>query len=64
MVKKMKPLPSDWDLRIMWTVATSSSIEGGPPAYARFAKMVYDSLSEEESPYELFERKEGTSQNT
>jgi|LakMenE18May11ns_1017448.scaffolds.fasta_scaffold8716240_2 hypothetical protein len=60
----MKPLPSDWDLRIMWTVATSSSIEGGPPAYARFAKMLYDSLGDEESSYELFERKESPSQET
>lgn len=60
----MKPLPSDWDLRIMWTVATSSSIEGGPPAYARFAKMLYDSLSEEKPPYELFEREESPAQET
>jgi hypothetical protein len=48
----------------MWTVATSSSIEGGPPAYARFAKMLYDSLGDEESSYELFERKESPSQET
>jgi hypothetical protein len=42
----MKPLPDKNQLRIMWTVATSTSIETGTPPYEGFAKMLYDELND------------------
>jgi len=44
----MKTLPDKMQLRIMWTVATSSAIETRQPAYEIFAKLLYDDLSDKE----------------
>ena len=41
----MKTLPDKMQLRIMWTVATSSAIETRQPAYEIFAKLLYDELT-------------------
>ena len=49
----MKNLPDKMQLRIMWTVATSSAIETRQPAYEIFAKLLYDDLSDEEYPVKL-----------
>jgi len=53
----MKPLPDKKELDIMWTVATSTSIETGTRPHYGFAKMLYDELSDEEFPYKLADRK-------
>jgi hypothetical protein len=49
----MKTLPDKFQLRIMWTVATSSAIETRQPAYEIFAKLLYDDLSDKEFPVKL-----------
>ena len=46
MFKKMKPLPPKIELDIMWTVATSTSIETGIRPHYGFAKMLYDELND------------------
>ena len=38
----MKPLPNKRELDIMWTVATSTSIETGTRPHYGFADMLYD----------------------
>jgi len=40
----MKKLPDKKELDIMWTVATSTSIETGIRPHYGFAKMLYDEL--------------------
>jgi len=50
----MKPLPSKETLRILWTVATTSAIEGQGLAYEIFARLLYRKLSDEESPVQLY----------
>jgi hypothetical protein len=42
----MKPLPPKIELDIMWTVATSTSIETGIRPHYGFAKMLYDELND------------------
>jgi len=42
----MKELPDKKELDIMWTVATSSSIETGTRPHYGFAKMLYDYLAD------------------
>lgn len=49
----IKPLPSKETLRILWTVATSSAIEGQGKAYEIFARLLHQELSDEEFPYKL-----------
>jgi hypothetical protein len=44
----MKKLPDKMQLRIMWTVATSSAIETRQPAYEIFARLLYDELIDKE----------------
>ena len=44
----MKTLPDKFQLRIMWSVATSSAIESRQPAYEIFAKFLYNVLSDED----------------
>ena len=51
----MKPLPDKFQLRIMWTVATSSAIETRQPAYEIFANLLYNDLSDKEFPIKLGE---------
>lgn len=41
----MKKLPDKLQLDIMWTVATSSSIETGIRPHYGFAQMLYDDLT-------------------
>jgi hypothetical protein len=43
-MRKMKKLPDKLQLDIMWTVATSTSIETGTKPHYGFAKMLYDEL--------------------
>jgi hypothetical protein len=40
-------MPDDNDLNIMWTVATSSSIESGTRPHLIFARLLYSSLTKE-----------------
>jgi hypothetical protein len=49
----MKPLPSKSDLDIMWTVATSTSIETRIRPHYGFAKMLYDYLNDIQPPVGL-----------
>jgi hypothetical protein len=60
----MKELPDKQTMRIMWTVATSSSIETGTPPYLGFAKMLYNYLTDEKPKYELGPPKTSTHQET
>lgn len=63
----MKKLPDKRDLDIMWTVATSSSIETGTRPHYGFAKMLYDYLADTKPRVELRyepQGKESTSQET
>lgn len=66
----MKELPDKRELDIMWTVATSSSIETGTRPHYGFANLLYDYLTDKlknkyriELDYEP-QRKESTSQET
>lgn len=62
----MKNLPDRKALDIMWTVATSSSIETGTRPHYGFAQMLYDHLTDN-YPYGLYvdsQTKESTSQET
>jgi len=52
----MKTLPDKFQLKIMWTVATSSAIETRQPAYEIFAKLLYNDLSDDEFPVKLGEK--------
>ena len=49
----MKTLPNKKQLDIMWTVATSGSIETGTRPHYGFAKMLYDYLADIEPPVKL-----------
>ena len=49
----MKTLPDKMQLKIMWTVATSSAIETRQPAYEIFAKLLYNDLSDKQFPIKL-----------
>ena len=63
----MKPLPDKLQLDIMWSVATSTSIETGIRPHYGFAKMLYDELNDIKLPVELHyepKREEGTNQET
>jgi len=62
----MKPLPDKLQLDIMWSVATSTSIETGTRPHYGFAQMLYDYLTDN-NPYGLSisddsQRKESTTQ--
>ena len=50
----MKPLPNKETLRILWTVATSSAIEGEGLAYEIFARLLYQDLDDEDFPVQLY----------
>ena len=63
----MKELPDKLQLDIMWTVATSSSIETGTRPHYGFAQMLYDYLVDKKPLVELDyepQRKKGTGQET
>jgi hypothetical protein len=63
----MKPLPDKKELDIMWTVATSTSIETGTRPHYGFAQMLYDELNDIKPPVGLYydsQRKESTSEKT
>jgi hypothetical protein len=49
----MKPLPDKKELDIMWTVATSTSIETGIRPHYGFAKMLYDELNDIQPPVSI-----------
>ena len=49
----MKPLPNKKELDIMWTVATSTSIETGTRPHYGFAKMLYDELNDIKPPVSI-----------
>lgn len=44
--RTMKTLPDKLQLDIMWSVATSTSIETGIRPHYGFAKMLYDELND------------------
>jgi hypothetical protein len=52
----MKQLPDKLQLDIMWTVATSSSIETGTRPHYGFAKLLYDYLTDKH-PLQDYEQK-------
>jgi len=52
----MKPLPDKLQLDIMWTVATSTSIETGTRPHYGFAKMQYDEFHDIQPPVTLGEK--------
>jgi hypothetical protein len=63
----MKKLPSNDELNIWWSVATSSSIETGTRPHHGFAQMLYDYITDKHPPVGLYddsERKKSTSQET
>ena len=63
----MKEFPDKLQLDIMWTVATSTSIETGTRPQYGFARMLYDYLADTKPRVELHyepQRKESTSQET
>jgi hypothetical protein len=63
----MKNLPDKLNLDIMWTVATSTSIETGTRPHYGFAQMLYDYLIDKQLPVGLGDepqRKKGTTQET
>ena len=62
----MKNLPDKKALDIMWTVATSTSIETGTRPQYGFAQMLYDYLIDRQPPVRLYEpqREESTTQTT
>ena len=64
----MKQFPDKLQLDIMWTVATSTSIETGTRPHYGFAQMLYDYITDKKplvelGPYEP-QRKESTSEET
>ena len=63
----MKNLPDKFNLDIMWSVATSTSIETGTRPHYGFAQMLYDYLIDKKPLVELRyepQREEGTTQTT
>ena len=50
-------LPTDDNLNILWSVATSSSIESGTRPHLIFARLLYSKLSKEEFPVKLADPK-------
>ena len=63
----MKKLPSNDELNIWWSVATSSSIETGTRPHHGFARMLYDYLIDKKPLVELCyepQREESTTQET
>ena len=53
----MKKLPDKLQLDIMWSVATSTSIETGTRPHYGFAKMLYDELNDIPPLVKLGEKK-------
>jgi hypothetical protein len=49
----MKPLPDKRELDIMWTVATSTSIETGTRPHLLFARMLYNEFNDIKPPVSL-----------
>ena len=49
----MKELPTKETLNIMWTVATSTSIETGIRPHLLFARMLYDEFNDIKPPVSL-----------
>ncbi len=63
----MKNLPDKFNLDIMWSVATSTSIETGTRPHYGFAQMLYDYLIDKKPLVELRyepQRQESTTQET
>ena len=62
----MKNLPDKKALDIMWTVATSGSLETGTRPHYGFADLLYDYLTDKQLPVGLYEpqREESTTQET
>jgi len=63
----MKPLPDKKELDIMWTVATSTSIETGTRPHYGFADLLYDYLIDRQPPVGLYyepQREKSTSEKT
>ena len=56
----MKEFPDKLQLDIMWTVATSSSIETGTRPQYGFARMLYDYLADTKPRVELADVEQST----
>jgi hypothetical protein len=53
MMENPKPIPNKDHLDIMWTVATSGSLETGTRPHYGFAQLLYDYLNDIEPPVGL-----------
>jgi hypothetical protein len=51
----IKKLPNDKKLQMMWSIATSTSIETYTPSYIIFANMLYNELNEIEPKVRLYD---------
>ena len=60
----MKELPNKNDLDIMWTVATSGSLETGTRPHYGFAQLLYDYFNETDRRYDLYSPKASIDQET
>jgi hypothetical protein len=60
----MKTLPDKLNLDIMWTVATSTSIETGTRPHYGFAQLLYDYLIDKKFPDDYYPRKTSTTEET
>jgi hypothetical protein len=60
----MKTLPDKLNLDIMWTVATSTSIETGIRPHYGFAQLLYDYLIDKKFPDDYYPRKKSTTEET
>ena len=46
-------MPTDYDLNIMWAVATSSSLESGQRPHHIFARLLYNDIMDIQPPVGL-----------
>jgi hypothetical protein len=60
----MKELPDKLQLDIMWTVATSTSIETGTRPQYGFAQMLYDYLTDKKPRVQLGDDLQSNSQGS
>jgi hypothetical protein len=64
MMENPKPIPDKDHLDIMWTVATSGSLETGIRPHYGFAQLLYDYLIDKKFPDDYYPRKTSTTQET
>lgn len=64
MMENPKPIPDKHHLDIMWTVATSGSLETGTRPHYGFAQLLYDYLIDKKFPDDYYPRKTSTTEET